>query len=372
MDKKEKFLIVASFAGSIVKFRGNLMKQLSENYDVCVACPTPNNKTLDFFKQNKITFYKLEIKNSKISPFSDLIYLAKLLLIIRNVSPKIVLPYTIKPVFYTGFIRLLIPFKFFPMITGLGSFYESHNKKFFKKLFSLLFSLSLSRANKIIFYNQGNMKQFIKDKICLEVNSVIVPGSGVDINYYLGKSKEYNNEKVIFLCSARLLKDKGICEYLEAAREIKNTYENVEFNLIGWHQDSDGNVSQSYIDTFVKDGIVNFYGYSEDVRKFLTNCDVFVLPSYHEGMPRSALEAMSMSKALLLSDIPGTQELIRNGENGYYFESKSKHSLIEAIKLILKEKEYILDFGRRSREIVVERYSDEIINNKLCKIFGEK
>ena len=86
MNKKEKLLIVASFAGSIVKFRGNLMKLLSLNYDVCIACPTPNKKTLDFFKQHKITFYKLEIKNSKISPFSDLIYLAKLLFIVWNVS----------------------------------------------------------------------------------------------------------------------------------------------------------------------------------------------------------------------------------------------------------------------------------------------
>ena len=336
MIKKEKFLLVASFAGSIIKFRGNLMKLLSMNYEVCIACPAPNQETLDFFEQNKITFYKLDIKNAKISPFSDLMYLVKLLYIIKKVSPKIVFPYTIKPVFYTGFIRLLTPFKFFPMITGLGSFFEGQNKKFFKKLFSIAFSISLSKANKIIFYNHGNLKQFIEDKICLENNSVIVPGSGVDINYYSNKSREYSDDKVVFLCSARLLKDKGICEYLEAAKEIKNTHDNVEFNLIGWHQDSNGNVSQTYIDTFVKDKIVNFYGYSEDVRKFLKDCDVFVLPSYHEGMPRSALEAMSMSKALLLSDIPGTKGLIRNGENGYYFESKSKYSLTEAIKLILK------------------------------------
>ena len=107
---------------------------------------------------------------------------------------------------------------------------------------------------------------------------------------------------------------------------------------------------QTYIDTFVEEGIVNFHGYSEDVRKFLTNCDVFVLPSYHEGMPRSALEAMSMSKALLLSDIPGNQGLIRNGENGYYFKCKSKHSLAGAIKLIIKEKNIYLNLEEKAEK----------------------
>jgi len=371
MNKKEKFLIIASFAGSIVKFRGNLIKRLSKEYDVCIASPVPNRSTFKFLDDNNIKHIKLDVKNSKISPIHDFIYLIRILIIVLNFKPDKVLPYTLKPVFYTGFVRLFYRFDFYPMITGLGSFFESHANRALKNFFFFLFAISLSKAKKIIFYNKGNQKQFTKNKICLETNSVIVPGSGVDINYYSTRSEVSNREKTIFLCSARLLKDKGICEYLEAAKEIKNVYKNVEFHLIGWHQDSAEKISQEYIDNFVMDGTVNFYGYCDDVRTFLNNCDVFVLPSYHEGMPRSALEAMSMSKALLLSDIPGTNGLIINGMNGYYFTSQSKESLIEAIKLILKEKKYIPEFGRKSREMVVERFNDQKINSKLCRIFNE-
>jgi len=370
MNRKEKFLIVASFAATIIKFRGNLMKKLSEKYDVFIACPKPDIEIVNFLKLNQIKHIELEVQNSKISIISDIFYFLKLARIVLNLKPKKLLSYTIKPVFYSGFLRLLLKFDFYPMITGLGSFFETNNNKFFKKIFIILLRISLKGAQKIIFYNEGNRSIFLKYKICHIDKTEIIPGSGVDIKFYKTRPKTTNSSNINFLCIARLLKDKGLKEYLEAAREIKSKYKNTRFTLLGWFQDSDQSLSINYVNQFIEDGSIIFHDFEKDVRPIIQQCDIFVLPSYHEGMPRSALEAMSMSKPVLLSEIPGTLGLVESGKNGYYFKIKSKESLVQAMKKILENETALKSFGKRSRQIVEDNYSDEIINNRLIGIFN--
>ena len=157
-------------------------------------------------------------------------------------------------------------------------------------------------------------------------------------------------------------------EYLEAAELIKNKYQDVEFWLIGWFQNSKYSINKNTLQKYVEKGVINFLGYKEDVRGFIDLCDVFILPSYHEGMPRSALEAMSMSKAVILSNIPGTQELIQEGKNGFYCEPRSTNSLVISIEKILSNKKNITNFGKKSRKLIESKFDDKIINKKLLEI----
>ena len=197
----------------------------------------------------------------------------------------------------------------------------------------------------------------------------MVNGSGVDINYYKSrKPSKTQNKKINILCMARLLKDKGITEYIASAEKILNTRNDVNFFLLGDYQESKLSINKSYIDDYVQRGIIKYHGFVEDVRPYIEMADIYILASYHEGLPRSALEAMSMSKAMILSEISGTKNLIIEGVNGYYCKPQSTESLTRVINKMLEHKEKLEQFGKESRIIVEKNFDDRIINNKIIEV----
>lgn len=369
MKKTEKFLLLPSYPETILSFRGNLIKLIAKKYIVYVACPKLSTNLQKEFKELNINHIELPLVNYSITPLRDLYVFLKLNYLIFKLKPTKILSYTIKPNFYGSIAARLQNIDFYPMFTGLGTFFEE-KKNLFKSLIVQIMRFGLKKSKKIIFYNSANMETFIELGICDPKQAVIVNGSGLDIDFYKTNTKNVvgDPEKLIFLCSARILKDKGIVEYLEAAELIKSKYQDVEFWLIGWFQNSKYSINKNTLQKYVEKGVINFLGYKEDVRGFIDLCDVFILPSYHEGMPRSALEAMSMSKAVILSNIPGTQELIQEGKNGFYCEPRSTNSLVTSIEKILSNKKNITNFGKKSRKLIESKFDDKIINKKLLEI----
>ncbi len=358
-----------SYPETILAFRGNLIKLISQKYNVYVACPKLSKDMKKEFKKLNIIHLELPLINFQITPFRDLYIFIKLNLIMLRVKPKKILSYTLKPNFYGSIAARFQKIDFYPMFTGLGTFFEEKNSNL-RFIFNKVLRFGLKKAKKIIFYNSGNMETLLEMGVCNHSQATIVNGSGLDINFYKTKKNNdvKNRKKVTFLCSARILKDKGIVEYLEVARLIKHKYENVQFMLLGWFQKSKNSISKNFIQDYIDKGFINFVGYKEDVRKCIDECDVFVLPSYHEGMPRSALEAMSMSKAMILSKIPGTKKLIKEDKNGFFCEPKSTDSLLKAVEKILVDRSRIQNFGDESRKIIEENFDDKIINNRLLEI----
>ena len=369
MKKSENFLLLPSYPETILAFRGNLIKLISQKYNVYVACPKLSKDMKKEFKKLNIIHLELPLINFQITPFRDLYIFIKLNLIMLRVKPKKILSYTLKPNFYGSIAARFQKIDFYPMFTGLGTFFEEKNS-YLRFIFNKVLRFGLKKAKKIIFYNSGNMETLLGMGVCNHSQATIVNGSGLDINFYKTKKNNdvKNRKKVTFLCSARILKDKGIVEYLEVARLIKHKYENVQFMLLGWFQKSKNSISKNFIQDYIDKGFINFVGYKEDVRKCIDECDVFVLPSYHEGMPRSALEAMSMSKAMILSKIPGTKKLIKEDKNGFFCEPKSTDSLLKAVEKILVDRSRIQNFGDESRKIIEENFDDKIINNRLLEI----
>ena len=373
MDQKDNFLLLPSFAGTILKFRGNLIKEVSREYKVFVAGPKISSSMQAEFNKRNIEHIHLPIVNISITPFRDISYFMKLVAIIIKLRPKIILSYTLKPNLYGSLAARIFRVDCYSMFTGLGSYFEKKEGIFNRvslKLLKFILRTSLKRNKKVIFYNSNNMETFMISSLCSPSQAEIVEGSGVDINYY--KSKRFrdftNIDNIVFLCSSRILKDKGIMEYLEAAKEIKSKNKGVDFRLMGWFQESSNSVSKEIIEKYSQEGIIKFIGHVEDVREEIDSCDVFVLPSYHEGLPRSALEAMSMSKAVILSKIPGTSNLIKENNNGFFCEPKSTESLVDSIEKMLKHRTRIREFGSESRTIIEERFSDKLINRKLLEL----
>lgn len=367
MNKKQNFLLVASLETTVVKLRGNLMKELSKHYNVLVSCPKPNQTILDELKDLNVKLIQTSLKKDRITPFYDLFYLLQLIWILFKFKPVKVLAYTQKPIFFSGLASKFFKTDLYALVTGLGTFFELNGHSLIKDLVIRTYSFSLSRAKKVFFYNEANKKYFLNNGISKEKQSIMINGSGVDIKHYKSKNLNKKNKKVLFLCVARFLKDKGIIEYLESAKNVLKESKDAEFHLIGWEQNSRNSISKDKIERICNDYGIILHDYAADIRLIIDACDVFVLPSYHEGLPRSALEAMSMSKAMLLSNIPGCSNLIDPSKNGFYFEPKSARSLTKAVHQILENKDKLSLYGSYSRTLVKKYYSDKIINSYLLR-----
>jgi len=361
---------LASFSGSVIKFRGNLIKKLSKKYSVYVFSPNPDQNLINNLKKYDAKHINIPLTNFSVTPIKDFIYMLMLSIWFFKLKPKKVLAYTIKPVTFGGIISRIFQVDFFAMITGLGTAFESKDANSISKNFLLLLlRISLKRSKKILFYNTKNQEYFLKNNVITAGQSLIINGSGVDTEYYKSeKTSHKKNKKINILCMARLLKDKGIIEYISSAEKILDTRNDVNFFLLGDYQKSKLSIKKSYIDDCVNRGIIKYHGFVEDVRPYIEMADIYILASYHEGLPRSALEAMSMSKAIILSEISGTKDLIQESVNGFYCKPKSIESLTLAINKMLERKEELEKFGQKSRQIIEKNFDDRAINNKIMEV----
>ena len=257
------------------------------------------------------------------------------------------------------------------MITGLGySFVEldSFKRKGLNKLVCFLYKCSLY-FNQIVFFQNQDDQLLFKDKnIINNIQSIVINGSGVNLMHFY-YSESYP-ETLTFLMIGRLLKDKGIYEYIEAAKQIKAIYSKITFNLVGWIDNNPSSISAEELKAWCDEGLVNFLGKLDDVRDSLKTCSVFVLPSYREGTPRSVLEAMSMGRSVITTDAPGCRDTVVHGENGYLVSVKSVDQLVETMKKFIDDPILMHDFGKKSREIAEEKYDVYKVNDFIISALG--
>jgi len=296
-------------------------------------------------------------------------------LIIRRVKPDCVLTYTVKPVIY-GMLAARISGiqQRYAMITGLGyAFISSHSfgKKILKLTVSFLYKLSLAKAKAVFFQNNDDLNLFRNKKIIGEKSHALrVMGSGVDIEHF--KFTQIPSGKLVFLLIARLLNDKGIREYVEAARIVKEKRPNDEVNffLLGSFDSNPAAIQPSVIEQWVSDGFIKYLGSTNDVRSYIEQCSVFVLPSYREGMPRSVLEAMSMGRAIITTDAPGCRDTVVNNENGYLVPVKSIKELSIAMLKLIDNRQAIRKMGIKSRKMAEESFDVSKVNKVILEEMG--
>ena len=371
----KKVLIIGGNCQSLIRFRGELLKRFKENKLEVYACAgTYNEPDLNWFKELDIKFISLPFKRTTINPFNDCLFFLRLILTIKKINPDIVLAYTVKPVVY-GMLasRICNVKKCHALITGLGYAFmpiKSFKHKIIYVLVKFLYKISLKKIKSVIFQNHDDLNLFINQKIISKsARYVKVNGSGVDLNYFKFKKPPSIKFGINFLLIARLLKDKGIYEYIEAAKIVRENFSKskISFSLLGPIDTNPEAISLEDFNKFNKNKIIEYLGEVKDVRPYIEKCSVYVLPSYREGMPRSVLEAMSIGRAIITTNVPGCKETVIDGKNGYLIKKNSSKELASAMIKFIEDNRLINEMGLYSRELANERFDVHKVNSIMLE-----
>lgn len=366
-----KIIILGALPASIINFRGDLIKLLLENgMNVTAMASEASKKELQNILKIVDNYQEYDISRNGLSPLRDLKTFCFLFKYLKKNSPDIVFAYTIKPVIWGGLAaRFAKVHSHYAMVTGLGYAFQKRGgrKSFLYILVKFLYRFALKKAKGVIFQNKDNMNFFINEGIVDKEKCFIVNGSGVDLNYY---NMAPLPEKPQFLLIARLLGDKGIYEYIRAAEIVKKQYSNAVFELLGPEDPSPDGIKLEEINEWCKHDIIKYSGSTSDVRPYIRNCSIYVLPSYHEGLPRSTLEAMSMGRPILTTDVPGCRETVINGANGWLVQKGSFEQLAERMIWFIENSDKWDNMGKISREIASDKFDVKKVNEELLKIMG--
>lgn len=357
-------VILTNSINGLYSFRKELVLELIElGFEVIIASPA--DKKIEFFLEKGCKYIETDINRRGVNPIQDIKLLRKYIKILKNVKPKIVLTYTIKPNIYGGIACQLLNIPYISNITGLGTSIE--NKGLIQNISLNLYKIGLKKSKCVFFQNEANLTYF-EDENITKGKSRLLPGSGVNLEQH--KFEEYTYQSNLkFLFIGRVMKAKGVDELLEAAEMIKQNFPEIQFELIGSKEEDYTEI----LSELEKKGIIKYLGRQEDVHQYIKKCHAVINPSHHEGMSNVLLEAASAGRPVLASDIPGCKETFDNGESGYSFEVKNIESLIDSIskfiELPYEKKKMMGQAGRRKmekefdREIVIAAYIEEI--NKI-------
>lgn len=376
-----KFTIICSFLPSIINFRGALLEVIvQQGYEIHILAPDLYDYEEDagLLKAKGYYLHNIPMQRTGTNPIADLKTCFTIYQCLNKIQPDYVLAYTIKPVIYGMLAAYLarVPHRF-ALITGLGYAFQNveHGQySIFQKIVYQLYTLALRSTEKVFFQNPDDKNLFLQLGL-LKTNKpyVVVNGSGVNISEFQVVDLPHNElgqEKISFLLIARLLVDKGVREYVEAARMIKAQHPDIIFNLVGWIDENPNAITQHELDSWIAEGVVKYWGKLSDVRPAIQQSAVYVLPSYREGTPRTVLEAMAMGRAVITTDAPGCRETVIHGDNGYLVEVKSVECLQRAMQNFIDNPSLIKKMGQRSREIALEKYDVHKVNAYMLKEMG--
>lgn len=290
----------------------------------------------------------------------------------RKLNPDYVLNYTVKPVIYSSIAayQCQVP-NIYSFITGLGYAFTQNNLKqqIVRKIVLHLYKQALPRNKKIFFLNEDDLVYFLQTGLVEQNRAVKIPGEGVDTRFFAPRENE-SRQKISFLLVARMLIDKGVREFLQAAAVLKSRHPHAEFLLLGKADNNPTAVSSDEILDWHHKGIVSYLGEVEDVRPHLSRASVFVLPSYREGLSVSTIEAMSMGKPIVTTSAPGCRETVSDGENGFLVPVKDASTLAQKMEYFIQNPNAISKMGKKSRELAVTRYDVHQVNRTLLEILG--
>ncbi len=317
-------------------------------------------------------FYPFPVQRNGLNPWEDIQTFTSLCKTFRQTKPDIVMAYTIKPVIWGGLAAWLAGnIRFHGLITGLGFAFEGYGfkRKMLKIIVSLLYRFALLNARRVIFQNPDNRDVFVELNIVPSEKCAIVNGSGVNVQHFTMTS--FASSHPTFLLIARLLSEKGIREYAQAARKVKTRHPDAVFNLLGPEDPSPDGVPLDEIQNLHDEGVIQYLGSTNDVRPHLAACHVYVLPSYYgEGLPRTIIEAMATGRPILTTDNVGCRETVIPGENGFLVSVRDADALAERMIWFIEHRGEWERLGKRSREMAEEWFDVRIINKELLGIMG--
>ncbi len=370
-----RILILASYAPSLINFRLDLIRDLkATGHEVIAAAPGQDVDVARELSTVGVRYESIELDRIGVNPLRDLRSLLGLMRLFRRTRPDLVLAYTIKPVVY-GLLaaRLSGVRRRFGLITGLSYALmggDDPKRRLLKGLTVWLYRRALVGAEAVLFQNASDLAAFTENGITHPgLKTAVVDGSGVNLERFA--KAPLPDGAPVFLLMARLLADKGVREYVEAARRLKRDHPDWRFQILGPLDITPTAIGQSEIDAWQQEGVIDYLGATKDVRPYLQACTSFVLPSYYpEGLPRSILEAMAIGRAIITTDHPGCRETVTEGVNGYLVPAGEISPLAEAMASLGAEAGLLRAFGKASRAIAERRFDVRLVNQDILRILG--
>lgn len=364
-----RIIISASHGYSMINFRGELIKEMvMQGHEVICTSIEPPSEMEEAVSNLGAKYYSIPGTRTGLGIISNLGMLFSYIKTYWYLKPDLCFLFMSKPIVFGGLASILCRIKhLIVFVTGLEiAFYSPGIKNWIVRIFlTLMYKLVHGKCDHVFFMNPDDYQRMLKWKLVKESKAVMVNGSGVNMEYF--EKKQMPDTDMVCM-TARLVWSKGIREYLEAAAMVKAKYPAVKFKLVGGMDENPEALSKQEVDLIVKTGIIEYCGFTKDVRPYLQECSVFVLPSYHEGNGRCIVEAEALGRPIITTDAPGCRETVINGYNGFLIPVRDSKTLAEKIILLLDNPDLKNKMAENSYQLCCEKFDVKQIN----KIFIDK
>ena len=374
VDTKEKYImkvmILSSFAAANFYFREDMIKAIvDKGHEVVVAAPEPVEDWKDRFFEIGVKYVSIShLEKNGVNPFKDTLAFFSLLDSIRKEKPDKIFAYHAKTIVYGTVAASILGVKdIYIFFGGLGSVINGNENGLISKILRLQYKAAIKRSRKVFLQNEDDIKKLLSLKLVKEEQIVRINGSGVNLEKF---QKKPLPEDFTFLFVGRIIRDKGVLEYISAAKEVKTIYPNIRVQIIGYFDTNPSAITLDDLKPYIEDGTIEYLGYHEDVRPFLEKCTVFVLPSYHEGTPKSVLEAMAIGRPIITTDTVGCRETVINGLNGFLVPVKDSNALADRMIWMIENPEQLKEMAKESRKLCEEKFDVRKVNEVILSTMG--
>ncbi|PLR85062.1 glycosyltransferase family 1 protein [Bacillus canaveralius] len=366
-----KIAVLSSHTSSLFWFRMDMMKDfVKKGHTVIALGSEPEAHWKRKFEAHNIDYRQLHVERNGINPLKDLKTLKSLYNFMKKERPDKIFAYQAKTVVYGSIAAKINGIsEVYSLIAGLGSIFRGKGLKnnIVKTIMKMEYWVACKCSKKVLFQNHDDKNEFIQNGLIEDEKTVIINGSGVDLEKFKPTPLP---EAPAFLFIGRLIKDKGIMEYLDACREVKRRHPEARCLLVGPYDTNPSALKSEELHPYIESGIIEYYGEQSDVRDFIAQCSTFVLPSYHEGTPKTVLEAMAMGRAIITSDAPGCRETVTDGKNGFLVKVKDVQDLINKMEYLVLNQDASRIMGAEGVEVAKEKYDVKRVNKTILKIMA--
>lgn len=365
-------LVLSSHTPSLFWFRMDMMQAFAAKGAKIIAVgPESEDAWASKFAESGIEYRAIPVSRNGLNVLSDVATYKALKKLIFHYQPQKIFTYQAKTIVYGAIAAHSInkDIEVYPLVAGLGSIFRGKGLKnnLIRLILSIQYRIAFRFSKKVIFQNNDDLSELVNRHLLQRDKCRIIHGSGVNTDKF-EVTKLPQQKAILFI--GRLIGDKGIREYLELAKRLKNVHKEVRCMLVGPFDSNPSAISEQELQPYIDNKIIEYYGEQKDVRAYLQQCTVYVLPSYHEGTPKTVLEAMSTGRPIVTTDAPGCRETVENGINGYLVPIKNVEALYNSVCKILDNKSLAETFSVQSRKIAENKYDVKKINSDIIKIMN--
>ncbi len=364
-DNRPPILILSNSSSGLYEFRNEVVEDLLSDHEVFISLPDEDSYTKILADEGCHIFHT-PFNRRGMNPISDVLLMFRYIRLIRMIKPNMVFTYTIKPNIYGGMACRLTHTNYATNITGLGTAIQSGG--ILSKVLIRMYRIALNKAKAVFYQNEYNMEFMLGQRVSGREQSILLPGSGVNTIKHSYKPYPSEDKGVRVLAVLRIMKDKGIEEFLYAADRICDEFD-AHFVLAGGYEDDARQEYEPQVQRLVEAGKLEYVGFCDRIDELYERSHILIHPSYHEGLSNVCLEAAACGRLVVTTDVPGCRETVIPGETGLLFKSKDKNAaynaLVEILSISSSEREHM---GRQGRKYVEENFNRENVVRKYREV----